>query len=169
MWFIADGVAQKPEMASLPFYEFGCYLGERFMTCVFHSAFVAASLSRKGRSLALVFLGAVAMHWPGNFPISLMAWNLWGLGRTTWSAIVQIRLLLYFFVAVGLLSVLALGRVNPSWMLFGRRRCPECKRDCDTTLFALNMRPTCYERCPHCRHWHWTRKSATPEENSQCS
>ena len=24
-------------------------------------------------------------------------------------------------------------------------------------LVGLNLGPTRYERCPHCRHWHWTK------------
>jgi len=157
MWFVAHRVAGTRAFAGMPFYQFGGYVGERLMTCVFHSAFLALSLSCLRRRFALGFAGAVALHWLGNFPLQLMARNAGGLGKAFWMATVQIWLLIYFFAAVALLACFAFGRIAPGRLLFGRRRCPECHEDYDAPLFAVNFGPSRYERCPHCRRWHWTR------------
>jgi DNA-directed RNA polymerase subunit RPC12/RpoP len=157
MWFVADRVARMPEYAGLPFWQFGGYMGERLMTCVFHSAFVAVALWRLRRRFVVGFAGAAALHWLGNFPIFLMAWDVGGLGKGVWSGIVFGFLLLYFFAALALLSYFTFGRLAPGRIFYGIRRCPECEKDYDAPLFGLNFGTTRYERCPHCRHWHWTK------------
>ena len=157
MWFVADRVARVPALAGIPFYQFGGYLGERLMTCVFHSAFLSVALWRLRRGFAWGFAGAAALHWLGNFPILLMAWNVGGLGKTFWMVVVQVWLLLYFFAALALLSCFAFGRIAPAQIFYGRRHCPECDKDYDAPIFALNFGRTRYERCPHCRRWHWTK------------
>lgn len=157
MWFVAERVARQPALASLPFYQLGGYISERLMTCVFHSAFVAVALWRVRRRFAFGVAGAVALHWLGNFPLSLMAWNTGGLGKSFWSNAVQGWLLFYFFVAVALLVRLALGSLPLGRMLYGRRQCPECHADYDGPFLALNFGSTRYERCPQCRRWHWTK------------
>ncbi|MFZ2278907.1 MAG: hypothetical protein WAW39_13970 [Prosthecobacter sp.] len=88
MWFIAERISHQPALAKLPFYQFGGYVSERLMTCVFHSAFVAITLSRLRRGWLLGLGGAMAAHWAANFPISLMTWNVGGLGRAIWEVIV---------------------------------------------------------------------------------
>jgi hypothetical protein len=157
MWFIAERIARVPAFIDVPFYQFGGYVGERLMTCVFHSAFVSVALWRLRRRLALGFVAAVGLHWLGNFPLSLMAWNVGGLGKHSWMVIVQCWLVFYFLAALVLLSCFAFGRlVPPTRMLYGRRHCPECGEDYDAPLLGLNFGLTRYERCPHCRRWHWT-------------
>lgn len=166
MWFVANRLAHGPALAALPFYQLGGYATERLMTCVFHSAFVAVALWRFRRRFALGFAGAVALHWLGNFPLSLMAWNAGGLSRTLWIIIVQVFLLVYFFAALALLYWLAFRRAatpgTTAKLFYGPRECPECGARYEPPLFALNFGRTRYERCPHCRHWHWT-KSPGPE------
>ncbi|MEN3368226.1 MAG: hypothetical protein V7609_369 [Verrucomicrobiota bacterium] len=157
MWFIAERITHLPAFNGIPFYMFGGYVGERLMVCLFHSAFVSVVLWRLGRRLALGFAGAATLHWLGNFPILLMAWNVGGLGKTFWTVVIQLWLLLYVFGALALFSYFTFGRIAPGRMLFGRRRCPECGGDYDAPLFGINFGPARYERCPHCRHWHWTK------------
>jgi hypothetical protein len=101
----------------------------------------------------------MVLHWLGNFPISLMAWNVGSLGKTFWAVAVQSWLLVYFVAALALLSYFAFGRVAPTRIFYGRRHCPECDEDYDAPLLALNFGNSRYERCPHCRHWHWTTKT----------
>lgn len=158
MWFVADRVAQVPSFARLPFYQFGGYVGERLMTCLFHSAFVSVALWRLRSRFALGIAGAAALHWLCNFPILLMAWNVGGLGKTFWTVVFQFWLVFYFVCALALLSYFTFGRITPGRILFGRRHCPECNGDYDAPLFGFNFGSTRYERCPHCRHWHWTKK-----------
>jgi hypothetical protein len=163
MWFLAERVARMPEFSGMPFYQFGGFFGERLIVCVFHSAFVSVALWRLRRRLALGLAGAVALHWLGNFPLSLMAWNVGGWGKTFWTIVVQCWLMFYFAGALGLLGYFGLTprrlwKVSSRGkLLYGRRHCPECAGDYEAPLFALNFGPTRYERCPHCRRWHWTR------------
>ncbi|MFZ1220760.1 MAG: hypothetical protein WAO00_15810 [Chthoniobacterales bacterium] len=168
MWLLAYLVAQIPAYAQLPFYQFGGYFGERLMVCVFHSAFVSVALWRLRNQFVLGFAGAAALHWLGNFPILLLAWNVGGLGQVTWGVIVQSWLVVYFVGALALLSYFTFGRVALGRIFYGRRHCPECQQDYDAPfLFAINFGRTRYERCPHCRHWHWTSSPVT--ENAVAS
>ena len=157
VWFIADRVAQAPSLGALPFYQFGGYVSERLMVCVFHTAFVSVTLWRLRRRFAFGLAGAMALHWLGNFPIFLMARNIGGLGHAFWTVAVQLWLLLYFVGALALLCYFGFRRVVPPKLFYGRRHCPECSGDYDAPIFALNFGQTRYERCPHCRRWHWTK------------
>jgi hypothetical protein len=157
MWLLARLVAQIPKYAELPFYQFGGYFGERLMVCVFHSAFVSVALWRLRNRFLLGFAGAVALHWLGNFPILLLGWNVGGLGQAVWGVIIQSWLVIYFVGALALLSYFTFGRIALGRIFYGRRHCPECHQNYDAPfLFAINFGRTRYERCPHCRHWHWT-------------
>src|SRR5438067_1645841 len=157
MWLIAHFVARVPAFAALPFYLFGGYIGERLVTCLLHGAFVSVSLWRLRSRFLLGLAGAMALHWLLNFPILLLAWNAGGLGKIFWTTINQIWLLLFFVTSLALLSYFTFGRFSPGRALFGRRRCPECITEYDAPMFAINFGLTRYERCPHCRHWHWTK------------
>ena len=168
MWFVADRVARVPQFAGLPFYQFGGYVGERLMTCVFHSAFVSLSLWRLRRRFALGFAGAAAAHWLGNLPILLLSPKAAGFEKAIRMAFVEAWLVLYFFAAAALLAYFAFGRVAPTKLFFGRRRCPACLEEFDPPIFGLNFGTTRYERCPHCRRWNWT-KPATPPKSKTAS
>jgi hypothetical protein len=162
MWLLARLVAQIPKYAELPFYVFGGYFGERLMVSVFHSAFVSVAFWRLRNRFILGFAGAVALHWLGNFPILLLGWNVGGLGQPTWGVIIQSWLIIYFIGALALLSYFTFGRIALGRIFYGRRHCPECQHDYDAPfLFAINFGRTRYERCPHCRHWHWTTARVT--------
>jgi hypothetical protein len=157
MWFIADRIAHVPLFAEIPFYQFGGYVGERLMVCLFHGAFVSVALWQLRRRFVLGFAGAVALHWFCNFPLLLMAWDVGGLGKTFWAVAAQGWLVAYVLGSLALFSYFTFNRVAPGRMLFGRRHCPECDREYDAPFFGLNCGLTRYERCPHCRRWHWTK------------
>jgi hypothetical protein len=156
MWFIAERIARIPEFSGLPWYQFGGYVGERLMTCVLHSVFVAVALWQLGRRFVLGVAGAMALHWAANFPIFLMGWDVGGLGKAFWAVAIQIWLVAYVIGGLALLSYFAFGQFAPARFFYGRRRCPECEHEYDASFLALNFGRTRYERCPHCRHWHWT-------------
>lgn len=158
MWFVANRISHMPTLAALPFYQFGGFMSERLMVCIFHSAFLSVSLRCLPRNFALGLAGAVALHWLGNFPLSLRVWNAGGLGPEKWALIIQGWLLLYFLFSLALLFFFAYGhKLSPGRMFFGRRHCPGCAQDYDAPFFAFNMGSSRYERCPHCRRWHWTK------------
>jgi DNA-directed RNA polymerase subunit RPC12/RpoP len=156
MWFIAERIARVPEFAHTPWYLFGGFISERLMTCVFHSAFVAVALWRLRSRVLLDLAGAMALHWLGNFPIFLLSWDVGGMGKAFWSVTVQLWIAAYLLGALALLSYFTFGRVAPGRFLYGRRKCPECGAEYDASLFAMNLGIRRYERCPRCRHWHFT-------------
>src|SRR5262245_49683408 len=127
MWFLANRLAHDPAWAAMPFYQFSGYFLERLMVCVCHSAFLAVALWRLRRGFVFGVLGAMALHWLGNFPISLMNWNVFGLGHSAWMAIVVAWVNLYFAGAIGLLFFLSAGRATPPKLFYGTRSCPECR------------------------------------------
>jgi hypothetical protein len=157
MWFIADRIADLPLFAEVPFYQFGGYVAERLMVCLFHCAFVSVALWQLRRRFALGFAGAAALHWLGNFPLLLMAWNVGGLGKTFWTVAIQGWLLLYVLGSLALFSYFTFGRIAPGRALFGVRHCPGCGQDYDAPLLGINFGVRRYERCPNCRRWHWTK------------
>jgi hypothetical protein len=157
MWFIAEIIARNPKFAGMPFYLFGGYLSERLMVCLFHSAFVGVALACLRKRFWLGVAGAMALHWLGNFPIFLMSSNAFGMGPTFWAVAVQVWIIVYLIGALALFSVFVFGHVSPGRLLFGRRKCPECGAEYDSPLFAINLVSRRYERCPVCRHWHFTK------------
>jgi hypothetical protein len=161
MWFIAEIIARNPKFAGVPFYFFGGYLSERLMVCLFHSAFVGVALACLRNRFALGVAGAMALHWLGNFPIFLMASNAFGMGPTLWAIAIQVWIIAYFVGALALISYFVFGHVSPGRLFYGRRKCPECGAEYDASLFAfaINLGTRRYERCPACRHWHFTKTS----------
>ena len=128
-------------VGALPFYQFGGYVVERLMVCVFHAAFVSMTLWRLRRRFALGLAGAMALHWLGNFPILLMAWNVGGMGKTFWALAVQCWLLAYFVGAMALLFCFGFRRVTLTKPFYGRRHCPECGGNYDAPAFRSQLWP----------------------------
>ncbi len=157
MWFLAEVISRVPAFATTPFYLFGGYLGERLMVCLLHGAFTGVALWGLRRNFALGVAGAMMLHWLGNFPIFLMARNAFGMGAGFWAAAVQFWIIIYFFGALSLISYFVFGRLKPGLLFYGRRKCPECGAEYDASLFAANLGTRRYERCPQCRHWHFTK------------
>ena len=155
IWFLAERLMRVPQMAALPFYMFGGFLGERFMVAFAHGAFVAFAFMwlAEGRSFWLGALVGMALHFALNFPIFLLSIDLFGLGRPTWSALLQVYLLV--FIIALMVAVNRLARGGLARNLFGDATCPECGSVYPRSLIGINMLVTRYERCPHCRHWHW--------------
>lgn len=159
MWLVAKMISGVPSVANTPFYLFGGYIGERLVVCVFHSAFTGVALWMWRRNFVLGVAGAMALHWLGNFPIFLMARNVGGMGAVFWSVTVQLWIVIYLLGAMALVSYFVFGRFSPGRLFYGRRKCPECGADYDASLFAINLGSRRYERCPQCRHWHFTKSS----------
>lgn len=168
MWFVAERISQYPPFASLPFYQLGGYATERLMTCVFHSTFVAIALWRLRRGFVFGFVGAVAAHWLCNFPITLMNWNVGGLGRTIWGGILFYWLLALFLASCAILSWFTFGRTSPGRLFFGRRKCSECGCEFDPKFFlGLNFGSRRFEPCPGCHRWRWTVSAAQQHQSAQ--
>lgn len=159
MWLIAYELVKSPQIAFLPWYSFGGYLNERFMVCIIHGAFTAVALRRMRRGFIWGILGAMSLHFMGNFPIYLAGTNFAGLGKPVWQIILSFWVSFYFLVMAGLLAYLAFGKFqNLCVSLYGKAKCPECGLIYPRPLFAVNMVTKRYERCPGCKKYHWTEK-----------
>src|SRR5207245_1544675 len=128
---------------------------ERFMVCLHHGAFTAVALHGIRHAPIRSILLAMGLHFVGNFPLALMAWNVGGLGRQVWLVIVQVWLLLFFLAMMTLLSALLHFADPERWRgfgqyLFGKAKCPECGVVYGRSIFAFNLGSHRYERCPGC-------------------
>ena len=160
--FLAEQLTRSPQMAAQPFYMFGGFLGERFMVCFLHGAFVAFLFKRlaEGRAFWPGALAGVALHFALNFPIFLMAIDFGHIGRAAWSGVLQVYLLAFVIALAVAVNRLARNRLSAS--LFGDATCPECGTVYPRSLLGLNFLVTRYERCPNCRHWHWVAMKQKP-------
>jgi hypothetical protein len=167
IWFIAERLAQSPVYAPMPFYQFGGFMGERFVVCLIHGAFLSASLWRLRRGLFWGLCLAMLLHYFGNFPIFLMQKNAFGLGQSVWVVLVSLWIQLYFFGGIALLARFHYGKASVGRFIFGKARCPECAFVYDRPLFGFNLGPRRYERCPGCKHWHMINFSTdVPDEDT---
>ncbi len=115
LWFLAYEFSQVPGFASLPWYNFGGFIQERFLVLVMHGAFTGAALLffRKKRFM-VGFLIAVLLHYIGNFPIFLAAINFGGLSTADWKIILLIWTQFYFLAMVGFLTLLFIKVQKPA-------------------------------------------------------
>jgi hypothetical protein len=162
-WMVAGLISGDPQIAGIPWYGFGTlngFMTERFMVCIHHGVFTAAALRLFHRAPLRGILCAMGLHYLGNFPIALKAWNVGNLGQTVWGVIVQIWILLFFFGMLVLLNRF-LKSADPEWRglrhhLLGRAKCPECGLIYERPWMAVNLGTRRYERCPGCLRWHYT-------------
>jgi hypothetical protein len=152
--------ASQPKIAALPWYELSGFIMERWVTCLVHPGMTALALVgwRRGPGFIPGLLAAMLAHYLVNIPIGF-AQRGW-LGKN--AAITQAALSLWVMGA-GVLALMSLawlhfGRTSLGALVFGRADCPECGQEYDRGFFTgLNMGGSRrYERCPHCRRWHWT-------------
>jgi len=156
IWFLATRLMDVPAFAAQPFWMFGGFLTERFVVSFLHGGMMIFALSwLAGRGLLWFVLGvlvAMIIHLAINFPIYLMANEVFGWSREVWS---QLIMLWIVAVAVTLLidAVRMTGRRTRTVFL-GTAVCPSCGRTYDRPWIAVNLGVRRYERCP-CGHWHW--------------
>jgi hypothetical protein len=157
LWFLAQQVAGVPAYAEVPFYAFTGFLGERFAVCFLHGAFIAYAVRQLAEHRSFLLGGAlgVVLHFGLNFPIFLMANDVFGLGKEVWATLQSLWFAAMIVALLIWVSYLSRGRLlHP---LLGTATCPECKAVYQRPLLALNFGVTRYERCPHCGHYHWVR------------
>ena len=159
IWFLTEQLMRVPAMRAVPFFEFGGFLGERFLVTFVHGATIAFAFKWlvDGRSFWPGALLGVALHFALNFPIYLMGIDLGGIGRPAWAVLLQFYLLAFVVALIVAVNRLAHGRLRET--VLGSATCPECGAVYPRPWIAINMLTTRYERCPSCRHWHWVRMS----------
>lgn len=172
-WMVAGLISGEPQIAGIPWYGFGTlngFMTERFLVCIHHGVFTASALRLFHRAPVRGILCAMGLHYLGNFPIALKAWNVGGLGQTIWGVIVQIWILLFFFGMLVLLNWFLKSADPVRWRglryhLLGRAKCPECGLIYERPWLAVNLGTRRYERCPGCKKWHYTttwKEAASP-------
>jgi hypothetical protein len=163
IWFLAEQLLRVPQVAVQPFYMFGGFLGERFMVVFLHGAFVVFAFKwlAEGRSFWPGALVGIALHFALNFPIFLVQIDFGGLGRAAWAVLVQAYILVFTIALIVAVNRLARDRLRAS--VFGDATCPECGAVYPRSMLGFNFLVTRYERCPHCRHWHWVPMNQKPQ------
>ena len=168
-WTVAGLLSKSPEIAMYPWYMLGGYINERIMVCVMHSAFTGVALHFiiKRKAVIIGLLSAMLLHFIANFPIFLLAQkNLFSIGKDVWSVwmvILQIWVLSYFLLTGFILAYLAYGKQWIQKLFKSKMKCPECENIYQRPIFKLILFHKNYEKCPHCKHWHFV--SAFDYEN----
>lgn len=153
MWLIATRLAENQQIALLPWYSLMGYVTERFIVCIMHGAFTVVALRQIQKGFIWGALGAMTLHFIGNFPLYLSAIDFGGLGKSAWQIILKIWIMFYFLCMVGVLVSYRLE--NLRLLLFGKAQCPECGAVYSRPLHGINMFTKRYERCPVCKKYHW--------------
>ena len=102
-------------------------------------------------------------HYAANFPIAMMNRGWLGPNVAVAQTLVFVWVTGCFLAAIALLTWLQFGDSNLGRLIHGVAICPRCSHEYGRPLLlGLNFGALRYERCPHCRKWHWTRpKSST--------
>lgn len=163
MWWIALAILTKHPVALglhwYQFYKLGGFIAERFMVCIFHTAFTYCILMRWKNYLAVGMLQGMALHYIGNIPLFLVPYFF---GKDPALAFWRDTLLgiwvpLYFLLVLAWL--VAKAKAHSGTHLLGEAVCPECGKSYAKPLFSINGFNKQYERCPHCRKFHWVPKT----------
>jgi len=159
---VADLVAvRQPEIAGKPWYLLGGFVTERLATCAIHGGVTAIALAlwRRRSAPALGLLLAMLAHYLVNFPIVMRLKGWLGPNATLSLVLVSVWVCVCFLLSLSMLAWLHLGRFNLGALFYGSAVCPGCGQSYERPLWGLDMGLSLrYERCPHCRKWHWTRR-----------
>lgn len=114
IWLLAERLSRAPQIAALPFWQFGGFLLERLQVCFLHGALIALVFRRfaEGRSVWPAALLGVVLHFLLNFPIYLAGINVPPIGREIWPLVLLAYILLFTLVAF--LAVLKLAGGAPA-------------------------------------------------------
>jgi hypothetical protein len=155
----------QPDVAKMPWYLLGGFIWERLATCVVHSGMTALALTlwRRRSQPLLGLLLAMLAHYLVNFPISMSRWGWLGSNKTLAMLLLSGWVGLAFLLALAGLAWLQYGRSRFGALFYGSAVCPGCRQPYERSLWGLNLGPSRrYEKCPHCRKWHWTERAPAP-------
>lgn len=158
IWMIALLLAKKPEIIAYPWYMFAGFISERILVMPLHGGFTAIALYflNKKKVILGIFL-AITLHYFLNAPIFFIDWNLFGIGKGVWAILYSIWFGFYIFGIFTILKYCSEGKVNLGKKLFGEINCPECGQKYPRPFLGINLGLKRYEKCPHCKKWHFTK------------
>lgn len=152
--------ARTPDTAALPWYLLINFIWERCMTCATHSGMTAVALAgwRRGPGIVVGLLSAMLSHYFANFPIAMAQRGWLGQNAEVSQMLVVLWVMGCAVAGVTWLKWLHFGKSGLGKSIYGNAVCPGCGQEYERGLWlALNFGPNHrYERCPHCRNWHWT-------------
>lgn len=155
-WNLAALISKSPVIAKYPWYQFTGFIGERWMVCIWHAAFTSTALYFiiKKKNVIFGLLCAFSLHFIGNFPIFLSAWNVFNLGSIKWGIFLQLFTVFYFMLMISILAYLKYGNNWLFKLVKGKMKCPECSKVYSRPIFKVNLFHKSYERCQECKKWH---------------
>ena len=164
MTAVALAVWQRGGIASSGSPEGGVPVAERGMTGGEIQSNTSERMHGKrapggGRFAAGLALAMLA-HYLANFPITMAQRGWLGGNVTLAQTLVFLWVLFCFFLACAWLTRLLFPHTQLGRQFHGEAVCPECgRRYARDLLLGLNAGPRRrYERCPHCKKWHWTKR-----------
>lgn len=157
IWLVGGFIAQAPQFADLPWYQFTGFINERFMVCIVHGGMTSFALSRLDKNFLIGLIGSMGLHFAGNFPIYLSKINKPQFGAETWQVILSIWIMLFFAAMVLMLVYFKLGTFEVGKFFYGNSVCPQCGHNYPAPIMAFNSFNKRYERCPACKKWHWVK------------
>lgn len=153
--FLAWLIAQNEQAAQLPFYVFTGFIGERVLVAFLHGAMTATAIWFFVRGRWWGILVAMAIHYALNFPVYLASLGTFGWGREIWLTVGLMWVVVLVIVMGALLVYFQKGRGGVKRMFGATRECPGCGESYKPGIVGLNLVMRRYERCPHCRKWHF--------------
>lgn len=154
--FLGQIIAANPQTWSLPWYFSSGFIIERLMVCVIHSALVLIAAEAFCRRKYWMILLAPVFHWLLNFPIFLAGWFPFADGGALWGQLLWTWTTLFFTASLVYLGKQFFNTPAKLAPILGRAVCPECGTLYVRPWRGINRIGKRYERCPNCKHNHWT-------------
>ncbi|MBA4385374.1 MAG: hypothetical protein C0410_11610 [Anaerolinea sp.] len=126
------------------------------MVCFIHSALILIAIeSISSRRFWLILLAPV-FHWLLNMPIFLSIQFPFNDGGVLWSQLLWTWITLFFIASLIFLGSHLLNTPKRMASVLGKAVCPECQTLYVGPWWGINRIGKRYERCPNCKHDHWT-------------
>jgi hypothetical protein len=154
--FLAQSIASNPLSSGLPWYYSSGFIVERLMVCFVHSGLILIAIEAiLSRKYWLILLAPV-FHWLLNMPIILSIQFPFNDGGFLWSQLLWSWTTLSFIASLIYLGSRLLNTTQRKASVLGRAVCPECQTLYVRPWRGINRIGKRYERCPNCKHDHWT-------------
>lgn len=154
--FLAQSVASNSLSVGLPWYYYSGFIMERLMVCFIHSALILIAIEAISSRKYLLILLAPVFHWLLNMAIFLSIQFPFNDGGFLWSQILWTWTTVFLIASLIYLGSRLLNTKERKTSIIGRAVCPECQTLYVRPWRGINRIGKRYERCPNCKHNHWT-------------
>jgi hypothetical protein len=156
IFFLAQTIAINPQNAGLPWYYSSGFIMERLMVSFIHSAFYMIAIEAIINHKYWLVLLAPFFHWLLNMPIFLSIQFPFNDGGGLWSQLLWMWTAMFFIGSLIYLGTRLFKGTSHNATILGKAICPECQTLYVRPFFGMNRIGKRYERCPNCKHNHWT-------------